>query len=84
MVDTNIVLIFVETNKQKVKIMEAIIWKDNTITYQEGNSTYTDKIVETHEDYYIVVGIGAGEELWNAGCAVGRRVYKEPIDLSKL
>jgi hypothetical protein len=64
--------------------MKAIIWKDKTITYKEGNSTFTDKIVQEEKDYYIVVGLGAGEELWNAGYAVGKRVYKEPIDLSKI
>jgi hypothetical protein len=64
--------------------MKAIIWKDGTITYQQGNSTFTDKIVKEEKDYYIVVGIGAGEELWNAGFSVGRRVYKDPIDLTKI
>lgn len=72
------------TNKQKLNIMNAIIWKDRTITYNEGNSTFTDKIVKEENDYYIVVGIGDGEKLWNAGFAVGKRVYKEPIDLSKM
>ena len=64
--------------------MKAIIWKDKTITYKTGNSTYTEKIVLENEDYYTVVGIGAGEELWNAGCAVGNRVYKNPIDLTTI
>ena len=64
--------------------MKAIIWKDRTITYKAGNSTYTEKIVLENEDYYTVVGIGAGEELWNAGYAVGNRVYKNPIDLTTI
>ena len=64
--------------------MKAIIWKDKTITYKAGNSTYTEKIVLENEDYYTVVGIGAGEELWNAGHAVGNRVYKNPIDLTTI
>lgn len=58
--------------------MTFIIWKDKTITYKKGSSTYTEKIV------YEVVGIGAGEKLWNAGCAVSSRVYKNPIDLTKI
>ena len=64
--------------------MKAIIWKDKTITYTVGNSTFTDKIVKEEKEYYIVVGIGAGEKLWNAGLAVGNRVYKNPVDLSNL
>jgi len=64
--------------------MKAIIWKDRTITYKVGNSTYTEKIVLENEDYYTVVEIGAGEELWNAGYAVGNRVYKNPIDLTTI
>ena len=61
-----------------------IIWKDKTITYKVGASTFTEKIVEENDEYFTVVGIGAGEELWNAGGAVGNRVYKNPIDLSKI
>jgi hypothetical protein len=38
----------------------------------------------TIQDYYTVVEIGAGEELWNAGYAVGNRVYKNPIDLTTI
>lgn len=64
--------------------MKAIIWKNKTITYKAGNSTYTEKIVLENEEYYTVVGIGAGEELWNAGYAVGNRVYKNPIDLTTI
>jgi hypothetical protein len=64
--------------------MTAIIFKDRTITYKKGNSIYTDKIVAENEDYYTVVEIGAGEELWNAGYAVGNRVYKNPIDLTTI
>jgi len=64
--------------------MKAIIFKDRTITYKKGNSIYTDKIVAENEDYYTVVEIGAGEELWNAGYAVGNRVYKNPIDLTTI
>jgi len=64
--------------------MKAIIWKDKTITYSKGLSVYTDKIVAENEDFYTVVGIGAGEELWNAGYTVGNRVYKNPIDLTKI
>ena len=64
--------------------MEAIIWKDRTITYKVGNSTYTEKIVLENDDYYTVVEIGAGEELWNAGYAVGNRVYKKHIDLTTI
>tara|TARA_R100000951_G_scaffold96655_1_gene85987 strand:+ start:121 stop:315 length:195 start_codon:yes stop_codon:yes gene_type:complete len=63
--------------------MKAIILKDKTITYQKGNSTYTEKVVEENNEYYTVVSLGAGEELWNAGYAVGNRVYKNPIDLTK-
>jgi hypothetical protein len=62
--------------------MTAIIFKDRTITYKKGNSVYTDKIVAENDDYYTVVEIGAGEELWKAGYAVGNRVYKNPIDLT--
>ena len=62
--------------------MKAIIFKDRTITYKKGNSIYTDKIVAENDDYYTVVEIGSGEELWNAGYAVGNRVYKNPIDLT--
>ena len=62
--------------------MTAIIFKDGTMTYKKGNSIYTDKIVAENKEYYTVVGIGAGEELWNAGYAVGNRVYKNPIDLT--
>ncbi len=64
--------------------MTAIIFKDRTITYKKGNSIYTDKIVAENENYYTVVEIGAGEELWNAGYAVGNRVYKDPIDLTTI
>ena len=64
--------------------MTAIIFKDGTMTYKKGNSIYTDKIVAENEDYYTVVEIGAGEELWNAGYAVGNRVYKNPIDLTTI
>jgi hypothetical protein len=64
--------------------MKAIIFKDRTITYKKGNSIYTDKIVAENKDYYTVVEIGAGEELWNAGYAVGNRVYKNPIDLTTI
>ena len=64
--------------------MEFIIYKDNTITYKKGLSTYTEKIVSENNEYYEVVGIGAGEKLWNAGCAVSSRVYKNPIDLTKI
>ncbi len=64
--------------------MTAIIFKDRTITYKKGNSIYTDKIVAENDDYYTVVEIGAGEELWNAGYAVGNRVYKNPIDLTTI
>ena len=64
--------------------MTAIIFKDRTITYKKGNSIYTDKIVAENNDYYTVVEIGAGEELWNAGYAVGNRVYKNPIDLTTI
>jgi hypothetical protein len=61
-----------------------IIWKDQTITYKVGKSTFTEKIVEENEEYFTVVGLGAGEELWNAGYSVGNRVYKNLIDLSKI
>tara|TARA_R110002124_G_scaffold263451_1_gene429828 strand:- start:54 stop:248 length:195 start_codon:yes stop_codon:yes gene_type:complete len=64
--------------------MKAIIWKDKTITYEVGNSIFTDKIVSENKDYYVVVGIGSGEELWKAGFAVGNRVYKKPIDLTTI
>ena len=64
--------------------MTAIVFKDGTITYKKGNSTYTEKIVSENKEYYIVVSIGDGEKLWNAGYAVGTRVYKEPIDLTKI
>jgi hypothetical protein len=64
--------------------MTAIVFKDRTITYKKGNSIYTDKIVAENEDYYTVVEIGAGEELWDAGYAVGNRVYKNPIDLTTI
>jgi len=64
--------------------MKAIIFKDRTITYKKGNSIYTDKIVAENDNYYTVVEIGAGEELWNAGYAVGNRVYKNPIDLTTI
>mgnify|MGYP003646793685 FL=1 len=64
--------------------MEFIIWKDKTITYRKGLSTYTEKIVSENEEYYNVVSIGAGEKLWNAGSAVSNRVYKNPIDLTKI
>ncbi len=64
--------------------MTAIIFKDRTITYKKGNSIYTDKIVAENDDYYTVVEIGAGEELWNAGYAVGNRVYKNLIDLTTI
>ena len=60
-----------------MKNSRIIIWADGTITYKVGNSTFTEKIVEEFDDFYIVVGIGAGEKLWNAGCAVGNRVYKK-------
>jgi hypothetical protein len=64
--------------------MKAIIWKDKTITYKKGNSTYTDKIVAENKEYYTVVGVGSGEVLWNAGFEVSSRVYKNPIDLTKI
>ena len=64
--------------------MTAIVFKDGTITYSKGNSVYTDKIVAENKEYYTVVGIGAGEELWNSGHAVSSRVYKNPIDLTKI
>mgnify|MGYP005995716923 CR=1 FL=1 len=64
--------------------MKAIIWKDGTITYKKGGSTYTEKIVSENKDYYTVVELGAGEELWNAGYSVGNRVYTHAIDLSTL
>lgn len=64
--------------------MKAIIWKNGTITYKKGDSIYTEKIVSENKNYYTVVELGAGEELWNAGHAVGNRVYKDPIDLSTL
>lgn len=54
-----------------------IIWEDKTITYKKGLSTYTEIIVQENDDYYTVVSKGAGLELWNAGCAVGNRVYKK-------
>lgn len=63
--------------------MKAIIFKDGTITYKKGNSIYTEKIVAENDEYYTVVEIGSGEELWNAGYAVSSRVYKNPIDLTK-
>ena len=61
--------------------MKAIIYKDKTITYQKGESIYTEKIVDENDEYYTVVEVGSGEELWNAGYAVGNRVYKKPIKL---
>lgn len=64
--------------------MKAIIWKDGTITYKKGNSIYTEKIVAENKDYYTVVEIGSGEELWNSGYAVSSRVYKNPIELTKI
>ena len=64
--------------------MKAIIFKDGTITYKKGNSIYTEKIVAENKEYYTVVEMGAGEELWNAGHAVSSRVYKNPIDLTKI
>jgi hypothetical protein len=64
--------------------MKAIIWNDKTITYKKGNSTFTEKIVKENKEYYTVVGIGSGEELWNAGYEVSNRVYKNPIDLTKI
>ena len=64
--------------------MTAITFKDGTITYQKGASIYTDKIVLENKEYYTVVGIGSGEELWNAGHAVGSRVYKNQIDLTTI
>lgn len=64
--------------------MKAIIWKDKTITYKKGCSTYTEKIVEENKYYYTVVEIGVGEELWGTGYAVGNRVYKNPIDLTTI
>jgi hypothetical protein len=54
-----------------------IIWEDKTITYKVGNSTFTEKIVQEFEDYYHVVGIGAGEQLWKSGFSIGNRVYKK-------
>ena len=56
--------------------MKAIIWKDKTITYSKGESTFTEKIVSENKDYYTVVAIGAAEKLWDAGYSVGSRVYK--------
>lgn len=64
--------------------MQAIIFKDGTITYQKGASIYTEKIVLENKEYYTVVEIGDGEELWNAGYAVSSRVYKKTIDLTKI
>ena len=64
--------------------MKVIIWKDKTITYQVGNSIFTDKIVSENKDYYVVVGIGSGEQLWKAGFAVGNRVYKNSINLKTI
>lgn len=64
--------------------MNAIIWKDKTITYKKGLSVYTEKIVQENDEYYTVVGVGSGEELWSNGHAVGSRVYKNPIDLTKI
>lgn len=61
--------------------MKAIIYKDKTITYQKGASIFTEKIVNENDEYYTVVSLGAGEELWDAGYAVGNRVYKNPIKL---
>lgn len=72
-----------QTNKTIIQ-MKAVIFKDGTITYQKGQSVFTEKIVSENEEYYTVVEIGAGEELWNAGYAVGNRVYKNPIDLTKI
>ena len=71
-------------NLKNRTIMDAIIWKDKTITYNKGVSVYTEKIVSENKEYYTVVSLGAGEELWNAGYAVGNRVYKNPIDLTKI
>jgi len=56
--------------------MKAIIWKDKTITYSKGESTFTEKIVSENKDYYTVVGIGKEEKLWYDGNLVGRRIYK--------
>lgn len=64
--------------------MKAIVFKDGTITYQKGQSIFTEKIVSENEDYYTVVEIGAGEELCGAGYALGTRVYKDPIDLTRI
>jgi len=64
--------------------MQAIIYKNGTITYQKGDSIYTEKIVLENKEYYTVVEIGSGEKLWNAGYAVGSRVYKNTIDLTTI
>ena len=56
--------------------MKAIIWKDKTITYSKGESTFTEKIVSENKDYYTVVGIGKEEKLWYDSNLVGRRIYK--------
>lgn len=64
--------------------MNGIIWNDKTITYKEGNSIFTKKIVAENEDYYNVVEIGLEEEMWNAGYyTISKRVYKNQIDLTK-
>ena len=56
--------------------MKAIIWKDKTITYSKGESTFTEKIVSENKDYYTVVGIGKEEKLWYDSNLVGRRIFK--------
>ena len=58
--------------------------KDFSRLRQQSRRIYTEKIVAENKDYYTVVEIGAGEKLWNAGYLVGNRVYKNPIDLTKI
>ncbi len=41
-------------------------------------------VVLENKEYYTVVEIGSGEKLWNAGYAVGSRVYKNTIDLTTI
>tara|TARA_R110000803_G_scaffold31967_1_gene70794 strand:+ start:656 stop:838 length:183 start_codon:yes stop_codon:yes gene_type:complete len=60
-----------------MKNLTAIKFTDGTLTYQEGNSIFTEKIVKETKEYYHVVSLGAGEELWKAGYSLGKRVYKK-------
>ena len=71
-------------NLKQNKMIDFWIWKDGTISYKKGDSIYTEKIVAENDEYYTVVEIGAGEKLWNAGYAVGNRVYRNPIDLTTI